>query len=203
MPSSLVYDAEGNVKAWGYDVAGGDDEIVIECFKLAIVPEKDLPPNLRNSEKLKEIKTKMRHLNLDAGQVMAHYIEKIWTHAQDEIRKSVGRRDFNSMPIHVVITIPATWGNEAIQTIEYAAACSIFRSGNAGLTTHEFLPEPEQALQAYARDLQLKLDVGDVVMVMDLGGGTGDVKSYKKAGEGDDDSLGLREAVPGYGRRIV
>lgn len=203
VPSRLVYDAQGNVKAWGYDVAGGRDEINMEWFKLAIVPDKDLPSHLRDSAKLKETKKNMRDLDINAGQVMAHYMERIWAHAQDEIRKSVGRRAFKSMPIHVVITIPAIWGNEAIKIMEDAASFSILQSKTSGLTTYKFLSEPEAAVQAYAKELQLKLDVGDTVMVVDLGGGTGDIISYQKAGEGHEDYLELKEAAPGDGEALV
>lgn len=203
VPSRLVYDDQGNVKAWGYEVGCGRDEITMEWFKLAIVPDKDLPSHLRDSSKLKETKKNMRDLDINAGQVMAKYMEKIWAHAQDEIRKSVGRRDFKSMPIHVVITIPAIWGNEAIQIMEKAAALSILQSQSAALPTYEFLSEPEAAVQAYAKELQLKLNVGDTVMVVDLGGGIGDIISYQKAGEGKEDYLELKEAAPGDGKHLT
>lgn len=203
VPSRLVYDAQGNVKAWGYDVTRGGNGITMEWFKLAIVPDKDLPSHLQNSAKLKETKKNMRDLGINAGQVMAQYMEKIWAHAQGEIRKNVGPESFKAMPVHVVITIPAIWGNEAIQVMKDAAAFSILRSETAGLTTYEFLSEPEAAVQAYAKELQLKLDVGDTVMVVDLGGGTGDIISYQKTGEGSEDYLELKEAALGDGKHMV
>lgn len=198
--SRLQYDSQGNVKTWGYLLSGGDDAVTMEWFKIAIVPNKDLPSHLRESAKLKETEKNMRDLGVNAGQVMAQYMDEIWSHAKAEILKSVGKRDFESMPIHVVITIPAIWGNQAIQTMKEAAASSILQSCAAGLTTYEFLSEPEAAVQAYARELQLKLDVGDIVMVADLGGGTGDIISYQKAGEGDKNYLELVEAAPGDGK---
>lgn len=66
----------------------------------------------------------------------------------------------------------------------------------AGLTTFEFLSEPEAAAHAYAKEIIETLTVGDTVLVCDLGGGTGDCISYQVT---DLDSLELKEVVPGTG----
>lgn len=202
VPSRLFYSYDGDIKAWGYEEPEGD-AIAMEWFKLALVPEEHLPSRLRDSSKLKETKKTMRVLGVNVIQVMAQFLEKIWTHAQHEIREYVGRRDFETMLIHVVITIPAIWGNHAIQIMKQAAASSILQTRSAGLTTYEFLSEPEAAVQAYEKELQLKLDVGEIVMVMDLGGGTGDCIPYKKAGEGNETHFELDEAVPGDGKHMM
>lgn len=202
VPSRLFFDNQGKVTAWGYEIADADG-INMEWFKLAIVADKDLPSYLRNSAKLKETRKHLRNLGITATQVIEQYIGKVWTHAQGEIRNAIGDRDFKSMPIHVVITIPAIWGNQDIQIMKDAAAFSILQSRSAGLTTYEFISEPEAAVQAYAQKLQLKLDENDIVMVADMGGGTADIISYQKVGKGEKAFLELKEAAPGEGKRIM
>lgn len=199
VPSTIQY-KEGDATKWGYEVVDCDGS-TLEWFKLALVADKDLPPRLRVSPKLKETKKKMRDLGLNATQVMAHYMEKIWTHALAEMKKYIGE-DFESIPIHVVITIPAIWCNQAIEVMKTAAGLSILKSRPVGLITSEFLSEPEAAVQAYAEELQLKLKLDDIVMVVDLGGGTGDIISYQKGGDSDEDHLELKEAAPGDGEHL-
>lgn len=202
VPSKISYDCDGKVMEWGFE-ADGSGGVTMECFKLALVATKDLPFHLQASPKLNETKKNMRDLGITAGQVMAQYMIKIWDHAENEIKKTIGRWALESLPIHVVITIPAIWDNQAIQTMKDAAALAVLESRPAGLTTYEFLSEPEAAVQAYAKELQLKLDVGDAVLVVDLGGGTGDIITYLKAGEGGEDYLELREAAPGDGKHPI
>ncbi|KKY37128.1 putative actin-like atpase domain-containing protein [Diaporthe ampelina] len=197
VPSIIQYN-KGHVAKWGYEVSGCDEN-TLEWFKLALVADTDLPPHLRKSTKLKDTKKKMRHLELNATQVMENYMEKVWSHVLGEIKKNLTSEDFESTPIHVVISIPAIWGNHAVKMMKTAAAVSIMGSRHTGLITYELLSEPEAAVQAYAEELQLKLKVGDIVMVTDLGGGTGDVISYQKVGEGDEIHMELKEAAPGDG----
>ncbi|KAK7701494.1 hypothetical protein SLS64_010239 [Diaporthe eres] len=198
VPSRLHYDDQGTVTTWGYDDPNGEAN-TLEWFKLALVPNEDLPPGLWKSTKLIETRDKMRDLKIDATQAMAQYMEKIWTHALHEIKESIGSRDFDSTPLQAVITIPAIWGNQAIDKMKTAAASSIMQSRPAGLTTYEFLSEPEAAVQAYAKKLQRKLRLHEIVLVLDLGGGTGDVICYEKVGDGEECYLELKEAIPGDG----
>lgn len=199
VPSRLHYDDQDMVTGWGYEDPDGD-ACTLEWFKLALVPTEQLPPHLRDSAKLKQTKMDMQKLGIDATTVMAQYMDKITTHALREIKESIGSRDFELTPIHVVITVPAIWGNQEIEKMKSAAVSSILQSRPGGLTTYEFLSEPEAAVQAYAQKLQRKLRVGEIVMVLDLGGGTGDAICYMKDGVGEESYLELREAVPGDGK---
>lgn len=202
VPSRLFYNDDGAITAWGYVSAGGD-EISMEWFKLAIVPDEDLPSYLRDSAKLKETRKNLQKLKINATQVIEQYLGKVWTHTKAEIRNSIGARDFESLPIHVVITIPAIWGNQAIEMMKTAAASTVLQARPVGLTTHEFISEPEAAVQAYAQKLQLKLDESDIVMVADIGGGTADIITYQKVGKGEKSYLELKEAAPGDGKRMI
>lgn len=198
VPSRLHYDDQDMVTGWGYQ--DPDGARILEWFKLALVPTEQLPPHLRDSTKLQQTKMDMQKLGIDATTVMAQYIDRIATHALREIKESIGARDFESTPLHIVITLPAIWGNQEVEKMKSAAASSILQSRPGGLTTYEFLSEPEAAVQSYAKKLQRKLRVGEIVMVLDLGGGTGDAICYMKDGDGEESYLELREAVPGDGK---
>ncbi|POS71894.1 hypothetical protein DHEL01_v209713 [Diaporthe helianthi] len=198
VPSRLYYNSQGEVTRWGYEAAEVD-AIIMEWFKLAIVPEKDLPSHLRSSAKLKATKKQMKDLGLKPTQVISEYIQRIWAHAEGEIQKSIGERDFKTMPLHVVFTVPAIWGNSQNKEMRNAASRSILQGRNAAITTFSFLSEPEAAVQAYARELQTKLGMDETVVVPDLGGGTGDVISYLKVGESEEACMEVKEAAPGVG----
>lgn len=130
----------------------------------------------------------------------------LWEHAineeevppKGEICKSVGI-PMSIMPIHVVLTVPAIWNDFAKEAMKTAATKALV-IGNAnrpaGLSTYEFLSEPEAAAHAYAKEIVGTLKVGETVLICDLGGGTGDCISYQLT---DQDNLGLKEAVPGTG----
>lgn len=105
----------------------------------------------------------------------------------------------SEMPIHVVLTVPAIWTDFAKEGMKAAATRSrIIGNANrpAGLTTFEFLSEPEAAAHAYAKEIVGTLTVGETVLICDLGGGTGDCISYQLTNR---DSLELKEVVPGTG----
>lgn len=139
-------------------------------------------------------------------ELISDYLTKLCAHAIDEeemppkgeICKSVGL-SISTVPLHVILTVPAIWSDFAKEAMKVAATKSLI-IGNAnrpaGLTTFEFLSEPEAAAHAYAKEIVETLNVGDTVLICDLGGGTGDCISYQLTNR---DSLELKEIVPGTG----
>lgn len=208
VPSTLRYNASGEVTSWGYqfDDADGEDQVVttaVEWFKLAIIPNKDLPSYLRGSPKLKETRDTLCGLKLKVVEVIEQYMKKIWPHALGKIAEALGR-DFETTPIHVVLTVPAIWGHHAIEMMRVAAGPSILAPRGAFPTTYGFISEPEAAAEAYTKELQRKLNVGEIVVIVDLGGGTVDVISYiyTKNAQGEKASLQLEEAASGAGKQF-
>jgi hypothetical protein len=203
VPSKLRFDKDKEPTAWGYDKTD-NDSYTASWFKLALPPDSELPPNVLNSQKLQETRETLKDLGMDATKAMAHYIEGITTHTFRAIKESIGRRAYQSTPFHVVITVPAIWKPHTIEKMKTAASVSILQSRSPGLTTYEFVSEPEAAVQAYAPKLQRKLREGEVVLVLDLGGGTGDAISYQKTAEdGEGSGMALVEEVPGDGMRSI
>ncbi|KAI3394024.1 hypothetical protein diail_3288 [Diaporthe ilicicola] len=198
VPSILRLDAKGEVTSWGYGAADGD-RIAVEWFKLALVANIGLPPSLRKSAKLKETRKTINDYGLNVVRVLEQYMRKIWGHALAEMTKTLGPRILRSTPIHVVLTIPAIWGNHAIKAMKAAAEPTILALRGEHRTTYAFISEPEAAAQAYGEELQSKLNFNETFMVVDLGGGTVDIICYKKIAKGGISHLQLEEAAPGDG----
>jgi actin-like ATPase involved in cell morphogenesis len=78
-------------------------------------------------------------------------------------------------PEHVVLCHPATWGAHKLEVYDAAAAA-------AGLAHYSFLSEPEAAAIHYAASDRMEL--GRVVAVYDLGGGTFDATVLRRSSAG-------------------
>lgn len=117
---------------------------------------------------------------------------------EGEMFKSVGIT-ISLVPIHVILTVPAIWSDSAKEAMKLAATKSLI-IGNvsrlAGVTTFQYLSEPEAAAHAYAKEIIEMSNVGETVLICDLGGGTGDCISYQVM---DRDNFELKEVVPGTG----
>lgn len=59
------------------------------------------------------------------------------------------------------------------------------------------MSEPEAAMMAYAGKIRNQMQVDDVAVCLDLGGGTADCISYRLT---SDDRLAWEEVVPGDGK---
>ncbi|KAJ4424147.1 hypothetical protein N0V82_001195 [Gnomoniopsis sp. IMI 355080] len=210
VPSKLHYclDAQGTyvVDAWGYQVQG-DDDLTFEWIKLLLLNDEDSPEHLRCSPQIAKMKLRLRKIKKTAIEVISDYLTKLWRHAideedfppQGEICKSIGGLLLSIVPIHVILSVPAIWSEAAKAAMKQAATKSLIIGNvnrSAGLTTFEFVSEPEAAAHAYAKEILGTLDLGETILVCDLGGGTGDCISYQLTNR---DSLELKEVVPGSG----
>lgn len=213
------------VDAWGYQVQG-DDDLTFEWTKLLLLNDEDSPEHLRRSPQIAKMKLRLQKikskntglalwtdfekltLHLETAiEVISDYLTKLWRHAideeeippQGEICKSMIGLSISIVPIHVILTVPAIWSDAAKAAMKQAATNSLI-IGNAnrpaGLTTFEFVSEPEAAAHAYAKEILGTLNLGETVLVCDLGGGTGDCISYQLTNR---DNLELKEVVPGSG----
>ncbi|KAJ4391811.1 hypothetical protein N0V93_005431 [Gnomoniopsis smithogilvyi] len=212
------------VDAWGYEVQG-DDDLTFEWFKLLLLKDEELPDYLRSSAQMAKLKLRLRKiksknpvvaLGVNTGELMlrletaidviADYLTILWAHAIDEEQTPPKGQIYDSLglsilivPIHVVFTVPAMWSDFAKDSMKAAATKSLI-IGNANriacLTTFEFLSEPEAAAHAYATEIVQILDIGETVLICDLGGGTGDCISYQLTNQ---DNFGLKEVVAGTG----
>lgn len=156
---------------WGYTIPADADPI--KWFKLLLLREDDLAPELRQSEFILRGRKMLRETGKSATDIIADYLGALWKHILETIYKARGQSVIEGLTFHVVITVPAIWKDYARQGMEEAAKKSgILDSRPAGPTTLAFAPEPEAAALASLCENGRSIDTGDVYVICDAGGGT-------------------------------
>lgn len=166
-PTELFYE-DGRLM-WGYTIPLDADPI--RCFKL-LLHEDDLPPGIRESEILLRARKRIRECQKTAIDLIADYLGALWRHILDTINRA-RQPVIEALKFHVVITVPAIWKDYARQSMEKAAEKSgILAPRRAGPTTLALASEPEAAALASLDDKRPSINVGDVFVICDAGGGT-------------------------------
>ncbi|KAM5355751.1 hypothetical protein ACJ41O_002397 [Fusarium nematophilum] len=177
-PTQLFYDGDSEA-TWGYSIPS--DKSPLKWFKLLLLDEADVPADVSASSQLREARRLQVAADRDPVDIIGCFLRKLWNHAIESIRRSVGAELLQRAKFHVVITLPAIWPPYAQQRMKQAAKISgILDSRACGETTLRFISEPEAAALATLRDLSKRstLKPGDTVVVCDAGGGTVDLISY-------------------------
>ncbi|RYP67404.1 hypothetical protein DL770_008631 [Monosporascus sp. CRB-9-2] len=168
-PTELFY--EDDQIMWGYEIPADADPV--RWFKLLLLKEEDLDPELRLSEFLLRGRKMLRENDKTATDLIADYLRALWKHVLDTISKSRGESVVDALPFHVVITVPAIWKGYARQGMEEAAKKSgILDRRPAGNTSLTFAPEPEAAALSTLCEPGRKIKEGEVYVICDAGGGT-------------------------------
>ncbi|GKT84531.1 LOW QUALITY PROTEIN: hsp70 family chaperone [Colletotrichum tofieldiae] len=190
-PTELFY--EDGQMTWGYDIP--DDADPVRWFKLLLLKEEDLDPELRSSEFLLRGRKMLRETGKTAIDLIADYLRALSNHVIHVINKSRGESVIDAMRFHIVITVPAIWKGYARQGMEDAAKKSgILDNRPAGKTTLTFAPEPEAAALSTLCEPGRKTKKGEVYIICDAGGGTVDLISYEI---NKVNPINMREAVEG------
>lgn len=168
-PTEIFYE-DGHVM-WEYEIPSDADPI--RWFKLLLLREEDLTADLRESEFLLRARKIIKERGKTAIDLIADYLRALWVHILDTIRKARGKSVFEALTFHVVITVPAIWKDYARHSMKEAARMSgMLDSRLAGPTTLAFAPEPEAAALASLYENKPSIDIGDVFVICDAGGGT-------------------------------
>lgn len=156
-PTQLLCNGESDT-SWGFSVPADKD--ALKWFKLLLLDEADISPEMSNSSQLQRTKQLLRDMNKDPVDVIGCYLRKIWNHAIESIRHSVGAELLQKSRFHVVITLPAIWPPYAQQRMRKAAKASgIADARPCGDTTLCFISEPEAAALATIKDLSKRSTV--------------------------------------------
>lgn len=197
-PTEIVYDANKNLRAWGYEIR--PNESPLKWFKLLLVDEKDLEPDRRNSPQLIEAKQMLHRLRMTAVDAVGDYLRELWKHTIESIEREFGQSAVRGLPFRVVVTVPAIWKPYAQQrTREAVHKAGILKGRLCGETILHLVPEPEAAALATLAEFRGRPGVkpGDVFVVCDAGGGTVDITSYKVQ---KTDPVVVKECVQGDGK---
>ncbi|OTB06206.1 hypothetical protein M426DRAFT_55720 [Hypoxylon sp. CI-4A] len=196
-PTELFF--QDNEVLWGYEVPPDSDPI--RWFKLLLLKDEDLTPELRSSDYILRGRQKLQETRKSAVDLVADYLRGFWKHVLDEISKARGVNVIDALRFHVVITLPAIWKGYARQSMQDAAKkAGILDSRDAGDTTLSFAPEPEAAALYTLCEPGRRVKKGDVYIICDAGGGTvltlQDLISYEIQRR---EPLAVREAAEGTG----
>ncbi|GAP89408.2 putative actin-like atpase domain-containing protein [Rosellinia necatrix] len=192
----MYYNENGEL-SWGFKVPAGVK--AIEWFKLLLLNYEDLQKHLQNCSHINDANESLRGLGMTAVQLVGEYLKVLWNHALGQIYDAKGQNIIDGMPFLVVLTVPAIWTNYARERMREAAEIAgILKPRVAGKTTLTFISEPEAAAIATIPELDNRGDllVGDTIVVVDAGGGTVDIISYRV---NKLEPLSMSECVEGEG----
>ncbi|KAI0547884.1 hypothetical protein F4679DRAFT_597111 [Xylaria curta] len=180
VPSKIYYDKYTGAIKWGYNIP--TDVQPIQWFKLLLLEAKDLPVNLQHSSHIKTARNMMEKAGKTPVELVGDYLKVLWEHITSEIKDAKGASLVNGTRYHVVLSVPAIWKGYARDRMYQAAKrAGILDYRVVGTTTLDFISEPEAAALATLPELDNRDDlaIGDSFVVMDAGGGTVDIISYK------------------------
>ncbi|QPC70663.1 hypothetical protein HYE68_001415 [Fusarium pseudograminearum] len=191
-----LYDIESG--KWGYLIT--PDMKPIKWFKLLLLKDEDIKNEEGGSsrqlrETIEILKTSAA--NITPVQVVGLYLRAVWSFTYASLKSMV---DIDNLPLHVAITVPASWPDYAKNSMRQAAKIAgITKHRPIGETTLITVEEPEAAALAslFQRNSFLEIKKNETFIVCDAGGGTIDVISYKVLSE---HPLGLEECIPGRGK---
>lgn len=178
VPSEITYQAEGLV--WGSLIPPSVDRHM--WTKLQLDPQQDGEA----AKIFRELSTSHQAVRKQPVEVVADYLAQIKAHLIKNLDQKYGKALWRSLPVVLVVTVPAVWTDLAkdrtLQAID-----------KAGFNKLEFpqlaqqpvlITEPEAAalhtikmLRSSTQGAQFKSDDG--FLVCDMGGGTVDLISYR------------------------
>jgi hypothetical protein len=169
-PTELCYDEAGEL-LWGFDIPPDVDRF--SWFKLLLLRTEDLDPDIQSYSVLTRMRSMLEESGRTAVELVTAYLRLLWSHTMSTIERARGEVVLEALVIHVVITVPAIWKGYARQAMEDAAkAAGILEHRLAGPTNVTIVPEPEAAALSALLDRADGVQVGNVYVVCDAGGGT-------------------------------
>lgn len=185
VPSEIAY--LGEEVRWGAQIPAHENRCMWTKLELdrPSSGELDHPSSGELAKIRKEQSSSAQSAPQDPIEIIADFLRQVRLHLMKNLDNKYGEKLWKSLPISLVVTVPAVWSDAA-------KARSLLAVEKAGFNHVEFpllkevIPatEPEAAaiytikqLRGTAQDHQLS--VGDGFILCDMGGGTVDLISYK------------------------
>jgi molecular chaperone DnaK (HSP70) len=145
------------------------------------------PQNGESARIQQELESIVEGSNKAPVEIAADFLRQLKEHLVANLDQKYGKELWRTLPITLVITVPAVWSDAAKDRTFQAFQKAGFNSRDIPLLRKQILTtEPEAAaihtiktMRGTAQDKQLA--VGDGFLVCDMGGGTVDLISYKVA----------------------
>ena len=186
VPTEIYYD-EASIK-WGFQIP--EFEKRYQCFKLEL--ESSVAKDSSHLGLLYPDPKSLRVNQRTTGEVLiSEYLTCLRKHISEILKISLCDNVLETTTLEYIISVPAIWSEAARAKTR---SCAERAGMSAGL---QLVLEPEAAIM-HAVDQELsQMDVGDIVVVCDAGGGTVDLISYII--DQREPTLDISEAAPGTG----
>ena len=194
VPSRICYDPPPDAKVtWGNLIRPNTKGTIHACMKLKL--DEQMKGSLNFRLLLAFLTSNMEGLDLDdvmdggdgppeypgksPVDLVADYLSRVREHAWKDLEAQYGASTFESMKKELVVTVPAVWSERAKDQTMKAVNRAKFQASKISLVT-----EPEAAAIYTLKTMmeganRTELQVGDVFVLTDCGGGTVDLISYK------------------------
>ncbi|KAK7539874.1 uncharacterized protein J3D65DRAFT_550985 [Phyllosticta citribraziliensis] len=182
VPSRIAYRDENpelSVTRWGFRV--DHQHVSYTWFKLRLDGDKEVTRGCDVSLFTEFSGILQLPEGRSAKQTCQDFLTNVWVFVEDYLSRKFGAQKVRSVPIDVVMTVPAVWSDAAKYETREAALASGFgaRPGD----TLRLITEPEAAaltvIHPSANQTTVDpVEVGETFMVCDCGGGTVDVVTY-------------------------
>ncbi|KAI0014547.1 hypothetical protein F4780DRAFT_789126 [Xylariomycetidae sp. FL0641] len=174
VPTRIHYREDGGID-WGRRVPA--DVEPLQWFKLLLLKTRDLPDELKSNRVLERTRQRMVQMEKGIEDVMADFIRLLCESAIKQLHKH--RKVPEDIPIQYCFTVPAIWPGYAREAMLSAAKRAVGQDKRISLMT-----EPEAAAvdlmhrETNRGDFPIQI-AGDILIVLDVGGGTADAIPYK------------------------
>ncbi|KAK4225797.1 hypothetical protein QBC38DRAFT_251921 [Podospora fimiseda] len=194
-PSQISYSlTPKGYEQWGYNI--DDNSLVLKRTKIQLEEVRDRVEELRT---LGELLNRLRllkltreevrkngvpkHLAKEPEDIVKDYLDKIAEMTVKDISENIGRKVLENISIDLTVTHPAIWSDRALNST-YRAVRAAFNSDRfPQLNNISFVPEPVACAHYTLREAwqndQVEFNRNDCFIVVDAGGGTVDLASYK------------------------
>ncbi|KAK3315478.1 hypothetical protein B0H66DRAFT_577277 [Apodospora peruviana] len=195
VPSEISYSpSPKGCRQWGYDI--DDNSRVLKWTKLELEETRDRSAELRtlaetlyglrlmDLSETEIIKNNIpRHLAKEPEDIVKDYLDFVSEQTLDEIVNNVGRHVPENIPIDMIVTHPAKWSDRALNSTYRAVRAAFNQDLFPKIRNVSFVTEPEACahytLREAWREDHLRFRKNDCFIVVDAGGGTVDLASYK------------------------
>ncbi|KAF1845397.1 actin-like ATPase domain-containing protein [Cucurbitaria berberidis CBS 394.84] len=137
---------------------------------------------------IREVSTSPQSAQKQPVEIIADFLGQVKAHLIKNLDQKYGKTLWRTLPLTLVVTVPAVWADIAkAHTLEAVRKAGFNELEFPELNNTIMVTEPEaaaiytiKALRGTTQDTQFK--VGDGFIVCDMGGGTVDLISYRVAG---------------------
>jgi hypothetical protein len=146
VPTTIRYHNDGH-KSWGFQ-ASADDPATFQWFKLLLVDDKDMTPEIKSCSYILEAKAALKKAGKQPQEVVRDYLSLIWAYTIESMNKHLKQELIDGLPFRVVLTVPATWStipNASERLFQAAQQSGILDKRSCGDTELNIVAEPEAA----------------------------------------------------------